>query len=124
MSTGNVFEIAPQAVTVERRAHQRIKAVIPAELRPDGSEAALRVQTADLSLGGCYVNMIFTLEVGRMVELTLSLKSHDLKMRGVVVSRHPRRGNGIMFLEIAREDRIRLQNFLKAKLDEGVERPQ
>jgi len=122
MGSLNVFEMTPEVGLMERRTHQRIKAAIPAEIRADGSDATLRVETADISLGGCYVPMIFTLEVGRMLDIVLSVRQHKLPMRGVVVSRHPQLGNGIMFLEIEREDRIRLQNYLRTLIDAKVER--
>lgn len=122
MGAVNVVEMmATQAGLVERRQHPRIKAAIRAELRPEESETTLQVETADISLGGCYVPMIFTLEVGRMVDVVLSVKDHRLAIRAVVVSRHPQQGNGIMFLEMAREDRIRLQNLLKAMLEAKTE---
>jgi c-di-GMP-binding flagellar brake protein YcgR len=123
MATANAVGMEAQSRLVERRAHDRIKVAVPVELRADGSEQILRLETSDISLGGCYVPMIFTLEVGRMVEVSLTVKHHTLAIRGVVVSRHPRRGNGIMFLEMEREDRIRLQNFLKTVLDTSLNRP-
>jgi c-di-GMP-binding flagellar brake protein YcgR len=117
MSTAHAIDAAPQLGLLERRQHPRIKAAIPVELRPEGSETSIDLQTSDISLGGCYVQMIFTLEVGRMLELVLSVKNHKLPIRAVVVSRHPQVGNGIMFLEMEREDRIRLQHFLKSLLE-------
>ncbi len=45
------------------RQHARFKAAVPIELRPNGVPTPLRGQTADICLGGCYVEMIFTQEV-------------------------------------------------------------
>jgi len=34
-------------------------------------------KTVDLSLGGCYIDMLFTLEVGTKVKLTLTIRRKD-----------------------------------------------
>lgn len=119
MSTANLAEIRTQAEPGERRQHPRVKVAIEAELHVQSGAPALAAQTADLSLDGCYIPLLFTLEVGRMLDVVLTLGDHRLGIRAVVVRRNPRRGNGILFLDMAREDRIRLQNFLKSKLDES-----
>lgn len=117
MATVSVGEMAAQVGLVERRAHPRIEAALPIEVRPDHSTQVLQLETTNISVGGCYIQMAFTLEVGRMLDLVLTLRDYRMAIRGVVVSRHPRRGNGIMFLEIARGDRVRLQNFLSCLRD-------
>lgn len=117
MSTTNLAEIHTQTDLAERRRHPRVKAAVRVELRPQGSDSTLEVEAADVGLGGCYIPMIFTLEVGRRLDLVLALGHHRLAIRAVVVRRDPQRGNGIMFLDMAREDRIRLQHFLKSNLE-------
>ena len=119
MSTANLAEMRTQAELGERRQHPRVKVAVGAELHLQSGGPALQAQTADLSLDGCYIPLLFTLEVGRMLHLVLTLGDHRLDIRAVVVRRNPRRGNGILFLDMAREDRIRLQDFLKSKLNES-----
>lgn len=69
------------------------------ELREDGSDVPIRMNTTDLSRGGCYVALIITLPVGTCVTVTLWLSNCSVRMRGRVVTRHPQVGNGIKFLE-------------------------
>ena len=45
----------------EKRGQVRVKVSVPTELTPEGTETPLRTETADLSVGGCYIEMMFTL---------------------------------------------------------------
>ena len=55
----------------ERRQHTRTKVAVEAELNLEGGRTPLRVKTADLSLGGLYVEMMFTLEIGSKLKIVL-----------------------------------------------------
>jgi c-di-GMP-binding flagellar brake protein YcgR len=55
----------------ERRQHTRTKVAVEAKLHLEGGRAPLRVKTADLSLGGLYVEMMFTLETGTKLKIVL-----------------------------------------------------
>jgi len=72
----------------------------------------LRAQTSDVSLGGCYVEMMFTLEVGTKVYLTLFISDAKVNVEGIVVTRDLQVGNGIRFTAMAVEDNARLRHFL------------
>lgn len=69
-------------------------------------------KTVDLSLGGCYIDMLFTLEVGTKVKLTLTISDGKISAEGVVVNRDLKAGNGIRFTSMAAEDSDRLKKFL------------
>jgi hypothetical protein len=83
----------------ERRCQPRYTVHVPIELRPEGRDVPLRLETTDLSSNGCYVHLLTPLSVGIKVEVTLWLDGHPITARGRVVTRHPQFGNGIMFIE-------------------------
>ena len=71
-------QTGPGAIqTGERRIASRVKVALQAEIKPVGSHVPIRVSTSDLSLSGCYVEMMFTLEVDRKLEIVLWLGGHQ-----------------------------------------------
>jgi c-di-GMP-binding flagellar brake protein YcgR len=104
--------------TAERRQWPRITVAVQAELQVIGDNFPIRVKTADLSIGGCYVEMMFTLEVGTKLNLVLWLGTLKLSTRGTVVTRHPQFGNGIQFENMSPPDEARLHGFLERALQE------
>ena len=97
----------------ERRQHTRTKVAVEAELHLAGDRTPLRVKTADLSLGGLYVEMMFTLEIGSKLKIVLWMAGAPVSTAGVVVTRDLQVGNGIKFTEMS-EDRAKLKHFLSA----------
>ena len=79
----------------------------------EGGRTPPRVKTADLSLGGLYVEMMFTLEIGSKLKIVLWIRRTG-EPAGVVVTRDLQVGNGIKFTEMSAEDRAKLKHFLSA----------
>jgi len=98
----------------ERRQHPRTKVKVAIELRSERIATPLRVQTADLSIGGLYVEMMFTLEVGTKLKIVLWINDVNVSTYGVVVTRDLHVGNGIKFTDMAPEDRERIKDLLTA----------
>ena len=96
----------------ERRQHLRTKAPVEIELRSERATTPLRVKTADLSIGGLYVEMMFTLEVGTKLKIVLWLNDVQVSTGGIVVTRDLQVGNGIKFTDLTPEDRDKLERFL------------
>ena len=71
---------APGPQREERRQHPRMKIAVEAELQSERTATPLRVKTADLSLDGFYVEMMFTLEVGTKLKIVLWID--DVKVSG------------------------------------------
>lgn len=105
---------APSILQAERRRYPRTHTAIQIEIRPAGSDVPTRLETSDLSLGGCYVEMALTLEVGTRLDIVLWLDGEKLNTRGVIVTRHPQFGNGIEFVGMFSESYERLRSFLDA----------
>lgn|SRR5579871_2096966 len=115
MITASVFQDCVQAASLERRRFQRLKRAVQAELRVAGSETPIRAETADLSAGGCYIEMAMTLETGTLMTLALWLGHKKMVIDGKVVTRHMHFGNGIEFGKMSVESRNRLLHFLESE---------
>jgi hypothetical protein len=77
-------------------------------------------KVADLSLGGCYLELVFTLAQHSPVDLKLTVRDHTFTARGTVATSHPGVGVGIKFTRV--EDASR--NVLIQLLQElTVQRP-
>jgi hypothetical protein len=96
----------------DRRRHPRYSVQI--EIHPDGTEVPMRLETTDLSRGGCYVQLMMTLSVGVRLRATLWLDGTPIVVRGLVVTRHPQFGNGIMFVDFEGEGATLLDRYLNA----------
>jgi c-di-GMP-binding flagellar brake protein YcgR len=102
-----------------RRKYARIKVSVPVEIRPDGGATVgaggrrIRGVTADLSLGGCYIETIFPFPVGTNLDLQLSIETTVL-ISATVDTCDPQVGNGIKFVSMLPDDREVLKAFLEA----------
>jgi c-di-GMP-binding flagellar brake protein YcgR len=105
-------EIAPQVHVIERRQWPRTRVPVQTELRLKGRDVPIRVKTSDLSVGGCYVEMMFTFELGSKLEITMWIGEAKVKTEGMVVTRHLQFGNGIQFTTISVDDQLLLNRFL------------
>lgn len=113
-------------MTAERRANPRVKVNAPIEIISEPERPPIRAETLDLSLGGCYVNMMFTLVVGTEIEIRLRVSDVPIIIVGIVRTCDPQVGNGIEFLRMLPEDRRELRMFLDAALESanaGAESP-
>lgn len=98
----------------ERRRYPRYTVQVQIELRQEGNDVPLRLETTDLSRNGCYVQLLMPLPVGVRVQATLWLDGYPVVIRGRVVTRHPQFGNGIMFLEFEADAEQQLVRYLDA----------
>jgi c-di-GMP-binding flagellar brake protein YcgR len=96
----------------ERRRHLRTRVGVEVRLELNKQATPIKAQTSDISLGGCYVEMMFTLEVGTKVGLTLFVSDGKVNIDGVVATRDLQVGNGIQFTGMSPADNARLRHFL------------
>ena len=96
----------------ERRRHRRTKGAVEIEIQLENQTTPLRAKTADLSLGGCYIEMMFTLEVGTKVKLTIWGSDTQLTADAVVATRDLQVGNGIKFTGMTAGDTVKLQQII------------
>lgn len=96
----------------ERRRYPRVKAKIPVELLPAGANIPMRTATDEISLCGCYIESIFTMDIGTKLQLTFSLNEAKTSAIGVIATKYPQVGNGIDFVNMEPEDRLKLHAFI------------
>jgi hypothetical protein len=99
----------------ERRRFPRVRSAVALELRYRGAVAPLRATTSEVSLSGCYIETMFTLEVGTTLEIVMWLEGEKITATGVIATKYPQVGNGIDIKEMKAEDRAKLEAFLKAQ---------
>jgi hypothetical protein len=113
----NSPEVQPSTSTLavpDRRRHPRYTVQVQIEIHEEGSDVPIRLVTTDLSRGGCYVQMMIQFALGVHVRATLWLDGCPIVVRGVVVTRHPQFGNGIMFVEFEGQGEQLLTRYLAA----------
>jgi c-di-GMP-binding flagellar brake protein YcgR len=97
----------------DRRESARIRVSVPVEIQTDSGGSPTRGATADLSLGGCYIETIFPFPIGTELDLQLSIETIVL-ITATVATCDPQVGNGIRFVRMLPEDRDALKVFLEA----------
>ena len=113
MTKARDFQDCLTTASGERRRFQRLAIPVQTELRIQDSQAPIRVETSDISLGGCYVEMALTLAVGIPLNILLWLGHEKLVVDGRVATCHPQFGNGIEFINLTNESQQKLEQFLK-----------
>jgi hypothetical protein len=100
----NVTESSGGGAGQERRQQPRKKVEVKIEVHLEGSAAPIRTKVADLTLGGCFVEMMFTLDIGTKLNIGLWINDIKVSAEGIVVTRLRNLGNGIQFTKLAAED--------------------
>ena len=100
----------------ERRRYPRVKTSVPVEVICLG-KAPMRTATDEVSLCGCYIETMFTMELGTKLDLVFSILGRRIGAKGVIATKYPQVGNGIDFIDMKPEDRLVLSDFI-CKCDE------
>ena len=87
---------------------------MPVEVHVEGDTATIRTLATNLNLGGCFLKMTFSFDLGTRLELMLALPNANVDAHGIVVSRFRKLGNGIRFLTISQDQTAQLEQFLGA----------
>ena len=94
-----------------RREHPRVKVRVTVELRREDNEVPIGGVTSDISLGGCYIETMFTLAKDTKLDITITIDGTLLAL-GTVVTCDPNVGNGIT--KMLPEDQEELRRYLEA----------
>jgi hypothetical protein len=114
MNSPNAQPSTNPPAELDRRQHRRYTLQVQIEIHQEGSEVPMRLETTDLSRGGCYIELIMPLSIGVSVQVTLWLDGYPIVIRGRVVTRHPQFGNGIMFVDFLGQAEHLLIRYLGA----------
>ena len=96
----------------DRRTSPRVKCASSVEVYPTGEAAPIRTRTADLSLGGCFLEMPNPIPKGTQVRIALWIKESKVWANGEVVTSTPGFGIGVKFTEITEQDRNQIKQFI------------
>lgn len=100
-----------QAGMAEKRKNPRFRCQNPVEIHiKDG--ASFWGTVADLSLGGCYVEMPIPLQPGTKLSMGIWIEQTKIVVEGEVAHRTPGLGVGIRFQNISEPDTDRIHRFL------------
>jgi PilZ domain len=66
----------------------------------------------EVSLGGCYIEIMSPMRVGTSIGLEFQINGHTIRLRGVVRTSQPNCGMGIEFSEINAEEKDRLGRLI------------
>src|ERR1700739_3091394 len=97
----------------ERRKSERYKMSVGVELSNEGQRIAMRGSTADVGIGGCYIETLFPPAIGVRLQVLLWLGPAKLLAKGVVRASYPGVGMGVEFLDLSREETECLDEFLE-----------
>jgi PilZ domain-containing protein len=122
-TTGAHKEHEPDAP--ERRQSPRYKCQGSAQFCIKGSDIRTWGTLTDISLRGCYIEMMATFPVGATVDLLLELNGVRAEVTGEIRVSYPCLGMGIAFREISDANRARLLEMLRtlAPADLPTEEP-
>lgn len=87
-------------MTVERRRTPRYPFVAAAELTEEKSGAKMQIRVTELSLNGCYFDMVNPLPDGTPIHVKIYFENDFFEARGRVVFTQPHLGMGAMFEEL------------------------
>jgi PilZ domain-containing protein len=102
----------PGGSAADRRALPRTRCVASAELHPDGKGAPIMAGIADLSLGGCFVDMPTTLPIGTQLKVIVWLDAVKFQASAVVSNTRPGFGMGLHFTGVPPAEKTKLEAYL------------
>jgi hypothetical protein len=104
--------IAPSEPHIECRRFPRVSCRIEATVVDELGAMNLPVKVTDVSLGGCYVEMLTPLPVNASVGLTLDTSQGAVQARGKVVTAQSGMGMGVAFTALSTADFERLREIV------------
>jgi hypothetical protein len=96
-----------------KRKYSRVNLAVQAEIRSSSKNYPYRGRTVTVGEGGCYIEILETLEPSTTVEVVLWLNGEKVLAKAEVATTDRHIGNGIKFVHMGREDAKKLKAFLK-----------
>lgn len=118
---GDPFSLQPLPIQnwdrSERRRAPRLPCSGTAQIRQPGVAFPVWAEVTDVSSGGCYAQMAFTISRGSEVDLQLTIKERTFAAKGKIVTSHPGVGMGIQFTGLTPENQVALSEILKELME-------
>jgi hypothetical protein len=108
----------------ERRRTPRYPFTVAVEVTESRSQTRVACRTADIGMGGCYVDTMAPFPVGAIVHVRLSRESRQVDAKARVVVAHPSMGMGLAFTEINPEHVGALRAWVAEASGEGSAEPE
>lgn len=105
-------------VEQERRHAPRYSFIANAELVQEKSTVSITARVSELSLHGCYLDMVNPLPVRTIVMIKISSPTDSFQAKGQVLYVHPGIGAGVIFIDVSPESQTVLQRWLARAEDE------
>jgi hypothetical protein len=99
-------------VDPDRRSAPRHAYIAHAELTDEGRSTRLKARVSDLSLTGCYLDMIHPLPVGTNIVIRITDDSGTFEAKGKVVYAVPALGAGVTFVDPSPDLLARIERSL------------
>jgi hypothetical protein len=96
----------------ERRSHPRFHCSGTARIWEQGQDLAFSARVNEISLGGCYIEIMSPLRVATCVRLELSINHRSISLEGIVRYSQPQYGMGIEYMKIAPAEAEKLQRVI------------
>ncbi|HEV3375217.1 MAG TPA: PilZ domain-containing protein [Candidatus Acidoferrum sp.] len=106
--------IPPEAEMVEqeRRLTPRYSFIASAEVADEQSGAGIAARVSELSMNGCYLDMVNPLPMRTNVLIHISSGADLFRAKGRIVYVHPGIGAGVIFVEVPLSSQSVLQRWL------------
>ena len=96
----------------ERRRSPRYMFIASAELVEERADVRIATRVSELSLNGCYLDMMNPFPVDTLVLVKISAGEDFFQSRGKIVYSQPNMGAGLVFLEVEPQYQPALQRWL------------
>lgn len=116
-ASGSSYATAASWKGADRRQFGRHACRIEAQIYLGNDSAEIRGTITDISLGGCYVEMLSPLPVGTMIRIALNPGDTPLSLTGKVRSSQSGFGMGVSFTGMGPEDFEKLRKFAPPTAD-------
>ena len=97
----------------ERRCAPRYPIIADAEVTEIASDTKLSARTSDLSVGGCFLDMLNPSPEGTEIRVRISHTNTTFTALGRVVFLFPNMGMGVMFTSVDANQQAVLQKWLE-----------
>jgi hypothetical protein len=101
-----------QTAPGERRRYPRYSCATTVDVRDVTNQYAVKGRVLDISLSGCYIEMMSPMRVGTTVEVNLEICGHKLHLNAIVRVLHPNMGMGVEFVDVAQPEMDRLLHVI------------
>lgn len=113
----------PERQQKERRRHPRFPCAGTARIFESGIEQPTTHRINEISLGGCYIEMMSPLPVGWFIVLELELNGRTIRIDGMVRSSQLAYGMGVQFTAIAPAEQEKLAEVIAEVSGQVAPRP-